>query len=133
MKRVLRAATAFAALHFAVAVAHAADVTVIDGDTILYDGRQAEIWGVIAPAKGEMCTTTQGEKWPCGDRAAEQLSELAADATFVCEEKEPGFLLCRTGGLDVGLLLVKEGVVRARQDYRDAEARAREAGVGLWR
>ncbi|MEQ1942436.1 thermonuclease family protein [Mesorhizobium sp. VNQ89] len=110
----------------------AAEVTVIDGDTIVYDGRQAEIWGTIAPSRTEICTTSTNEKWPCGERAYEQLSELARDETFRCEEKEERFLLCRAGGLDVGLLMVKEGLVRARQDYHDVEARAREAKVGLW-
>jgi hypothetical protein len=28
--------------------------------------------------------------------------------------------------------MVKEGLVRARQDYHDVESRAREAHVGLW-
>ncbi|MBL8580097.1 MAG: thermonuclease family protein [Mesorhizobium sp.] len=131
MNRLLSSSMAILAL-CAASASLAADVTVIDGDTIVYEGKQAEIWGVIAPSKGETCATSGNEKWPCGERAFTQLSEAAADETFACEEKEPGFLLCRAGGLDVGLLMVKEGLVRARQDYHDVEARAREARVGLW-
>jgi len=112
--------------------AAAADVTVVDGDSMIYDGRSLEVWGIIAPSKSETCVTTQGEKWPCGERAFTALSEAASDPTFACENKESGFVVCRAGGLDVGLLLVKEGLVRARQDYKDIEARAREAKVGLW-
>ncbi len=112
--------------------AHAADVSVIDGDTLLHNGVQVEIWGIIAPSKTETCTTSGGEKWPCGERAFEALSQAASDETFECETKEQGFVLCHAGGLDVGALLVKEGLVRARQDYRSIEARARDAKVGLW-
>lgn len=112
--------------------ADAADVTVIDGDSIVYDGRQVEIWGIIAPARSETCATTRNEKWACGERAFAELASAASDPTFACEDKEPGFVVCRAGGLDVGLLLVREGLVRARQDYRNAEARARDAGIGLW-
>ncbi len=131
MNRLLSSSMAILAL-CAASASLAADVTIIDGDTIVYEGKQAEIWGVIAPSKGETCVTSSNEKWPCGERAFAQLSEVAADETFACDEKEPGFLLCRAGGLDVGLLMVKEGLVRARQDYHDVEARAREAKIGLW-
>lgn len=115
-----------------VSQASAADIEVIDGDSLVYDGQKVEIWGIIAPARSETCVTSQGDKWPCGERAFEQLSEASADETFVCSQKEEGFVVCLAGGLDVGRLLVSEGLVRARQDYRDAEARAREDRLGLW-
>ena len=122
-----------AALQFAPALsASAAEVTVVDGDSMIYNGRSIEIWGIIAPSKGETCLTLQGEKWACGERAFAALETAASDPSFACEDKEPGFVVCRAEGLDVGLLLVKEGLVRARQDYKDVEARAREAKVGLW-
>lgn len=112
--------------------AAAADVTVVDGDSLIYQGKTVEIWGVIAPSRRESCIATDGKKWPCGEQAYEALSQAASDESFACEDKEAGFVLCRAGGLDVGLLMVKEGLVRARQDYKDIEARAREAKVGLW-
>ncbi len=121
-----------AVLLLGLTVAHAAEISVSDGDTLVYDGRQVELWGVISPARSETCTTSANEKWPCGERAFEALSQAASDETFACEEKEPGFVLCRAGGLDVAALMVKEGLARARQDYHDLEARAREARVGLW-
>lgn len=106
--------------------------TAVDGDTLIIDGKQVELWGVIAPEKSETCKTSSGKSWPCGQSALEQLQQLAADETFVCAPKEPGFVICHAGGLDVALLLVKEGLVRARGDYHDQEARAREAKVGIW-
>lgn len=106
--------------------------TAIDGDSLMLDGKQVELWGVIAPEKSETCKTSSGTIWPCGQSALEQLQQLTADETFACTPKEPGFVICQAGGLDVARLLVKEGLVRARQDYHDAEARAREAKVGIW-
>ena len=125
----LAAATAMLAMTLA---GRAADVQVVDGDSIVYNGRSVEIWGIIAPSRTETCLTASGEKWPCGERAFSELSAMAADPSFACEDKEPGFVVCHAGGLDVGLLLVKEGLVRARQGYKDIEARAREAKIGLW-
>jgi len=113
-------------------VVHAAEVTVFDGDTLRYDGVQAEIWGIISPGRTETCRTSTGRDWPCGERAFQQLSEIAADETFSCAEKEAGFLICRAAGFDAGLLMVKEGLARARQDYKDVEIRAKEARIGLW-
>lgn len=124
------AAAASLALFASLAVA--ATVSVEDGDSLVLDGRHVEIWGIIAPQKSETCTTTAGAKWPCGQRAFEQLSEAAADPSFSCETKEEGFVVCHAGGMDVGLLMVKEGLARARQAYGDVEARAREAKTGLW-
>lgn len=109
-----------------------ASTTVIDGDSLMLDGKQVELWGVIAPQKSETCTTTSGTSWACGQSAFDQLRQLAADETFACMPKEPGFVTCQAGGLDIARLLVKEGLVRARQDYHDTEARAREAKVGIW-
>ncbi len=112
--------------------AWSASAVVTDGDSLDLDGKHVEIWGIIAPSKSETCTTAAGKNWPCGERAFEQLSAAAADGSFSCAEKEPGFVICHSGGLDVGLLLVKEGLARARQDYADAESRAKEAKVGIW-
>ncbi|MDP3898354.1 MAG: hypothetical protein Q8Q62_16925 [Mesorhizobium sp.] len=116
----------------AAAPANAATVEVTDGDSLIYDGVKAEIWGIIAPSRAETCTTMAGINWACGERVFAALSALAADETFACIQKEPGFVTCQAGGLDVGLLLVREGLARARQDYAGIEARAKEARVGIW-
>ncbi|MGB3502804.1 MAG: thermonuclease family protein [Mesorhizobium sp.] len=126
----LRSAVFAAALF--VAGAASAAVAVLDGDSLDIDGKRVELWGIIAPAKSETCRTSTGRDWACGQAVFDQLRVLSEDETFSCSEKETGFVVCSAGGLDVGRLLVKEGLARARQDYHDAEARAREAKIGLW-
>lgn len=113
-------------------LAGAAEVTVLDGATLAYEGKVVRLWGVRAPEKVKTCTTSKGTNWPCGERAFRQLSAVAADATFSCRRKQADFVVCRAGLLDIGLLMVKEGLAYATQDYKDVEAGAREAGTGIW-
>ena len=117
---------------WSLAPAWAVTAVVTYGDSLDLDGKHVEIWGIIAPSKSETCTTAAGKSWPCGERAFDQLSQAASDETFACVDKEPGFVVCHAGGMDIGLLLVKEGLARARQDYADAESRAKEAKIGIW-
>ncbi|QUS37859.1 hypothetical protein RPMA_02535 [Tardiphaga alba] len=115
-----------------VAPTAAADVQVIDGGSLVLNGRTVRLWGIEAPPATEVCVTTSGRSWPCGQRAHAELRSALQDGVVVCQPKAPGFEVCRIAGLDVGALLVKEGLAKARDDYRELEARARQARVGLW-
>lgn len=121
-----------AGLFLVVNPAAATDVQVVDGGTLVVDGRTVRFWGIEAPAAGQTCTTTAGRAWPCGARVRDQLRSLIAGEGIVCQPKAAGLELCRIAGLDIGALLVKEGLAKARGDYQEIEARARAARVGLW-
>ena len=116
--------------------ASAADVQVIDGGTLVMAGRTVRLWGIEAPSAEQVCTTTAGRSRPCGKRVRDQLRSAVQDDDLTCQPKAPGFELCRVAGLDIGALLVKEGLAKitdsARGDYQEIEARARAARVGLW-
>ena len=112
--------------------AAAADIQVIDGGTLVVDGRTVRLWGIEALAATQTCVTTTGRYWPCGKRVRDQLRSAVQEDVIVCQPKASGFELCRIAGLDIGALLVKEGLARARDDYQELEARARSARVGLW-
>jgi endonuclease YncB( thermonuclease family) len=110
----------------------AADIQVIDGGTLVVDGRTVRLWGIAAPVARQTCVTTAGRSWPCGKRVRDQLRSAVEGDEIVCQPKAPGFELCRVAGLDIGALLVKEGLAKAQNDYQELEARARSARVGLW-
>src|SRR5262249_25792062 len=46
--------------------------TVIDGNTMRYDGVIVHLWGIDAPEKGQTC----GDGWPAGAMAATYLEGL---------------------------------------------------------
>lgn len=110
----------------------AADIQVIDGGTLVMDGRTVRLWGIEVPPAEQICVTTAGRSWPCGKRVRDQLRSVVQDNEIACQPKTPGFELCRIAGLDIGALLVREGLAKARDDYQEIEARARSMRVGLW-
>lgn len=111
----------------------AADIyLVVDGDTVMIEGRRFNLRGIAAPALDEICTTSDGSTWPCGSKARDQLAEAMVSGEPVCRIVGRETVSCRAAGFDVGALLVKEGLAKAVGDYGDIESRARAAKVGLW-
>ena len=110
----------------------AANIQVIDGGTLVVEGRTVRLWGIEAPTATQTCVTTSGRSWPCGTRARDQLRSALQEDEIVCQPKAAGFEVCRIAGFDIGALLVKEGLAKARDDYQEMEARARSARIGLW-
>lgn len=96
------------------------------------NGKDNRLWGIDAPSLDETCTTAAGKVWRCGARVRDQLRALLTEEKPVCEAKADGAMLCRAAGLDIGLLLVKEGLAKSTGPYQDVEARARSAKVGMW-
>ncbi|MDI6027965.1 hypothetical protein QBK99_17385 [Corticibacterium sp. UT-5YL-CI-8] len=117
---------------FAISVPASSETTVAGGGTLLIDGKPVKLWGVEVPLPGRICTTSTGREWACGDRARDQLAEVIAADAPICESKGDNAVLCRVVGLDIGLLLVKEGLAWSRGGYDEAEMRAKEARIGLW-
>lgn len=109
-----------------------AETKLADGGTLLVDGAAVKLWGIEAPVPGRMCDTSAGSAWPCGDRARDQLAAVAGEDEIVCEPKDDGTALCRAGGLDLGALMVKEGLAWSRGFYGDIQADAKAARIGVW-
>lgn len=110
----------------------ASGITVVNGDTVVWNGRTVHLHGIDAPEADETCRTAAGADWSCGARARQQLAEAASLDEVLCEAAEAGRVICRAAGLDLAALLVKEGLARAASDYQDIEAGARAAKIGLW-
>jgi endonuclease YncB( thermonuclease family) len=109
----------------------AANVEVIDGGTLRVRGKIVRLWGIAVPGKDEVCTTSKGEVWPCGQRSLAQVREIIQQEGVSCETKEQG-AVCRVAGLDLAALLVKEGLARSMHGYDALEQNARAARAGLW-
>jgi endonuclease YncB( thermonuclease family) len=124
-----------------VAAPAAADMRVMDGDTLRLGSVQVRLFGIDAPEARQQCTAADGAPWACGAAAAERLEELAAAGPVRCRPEDTDrygrmVAVCTAGGVDLGGQLVAEGLARAYARFSDAylgaEAAARAAGVGLW-
>ena len=113
----------------------------IDGDTLEIAGVRIGLFGIAAPGPGQTCRA-QGKVWNCGQDAAFALAFEVAEHWVTCREKgrDPrGWVIavCFIGPYDLGARMVGQGWAvadrRVSDAYAAAEAKAREAGAGLWR
>lgn len=121
--------------------APAADIRVIDGDTLRLGDRTLRLHGLEAPGRGLSCTDRAGHRFDCGAAAADALARLVAGRDLDCRVQGRdrfGRALgtCAAGGIEVNAALVSAGWALAddhrRRELAAVEAAAREAGRGLW-
>lgn len=116
---------------------------VIDGDTLIVDGRTVRLWGIDAPELTQTCRGDAVEPaWDCGRRSRLLLQALAGSGTVVCTVRGTHrgrvVALCRTGDRDLGAAMVAAGLAideptYSHGHYAAEEATARQARRGLWR
>lgn len=114
--------------------------TVVDADTLDFEGRRVRLFGIDAPEKGQTCERS-GTVWACGQEAALALAALLGDREVRCIEHgvdrhDRLVALCWVGGFDVSHWLVERGWAVAYRrfaiDYVEAEDAARQARRGMW-
>lgn len=112
---------------------------VIDGDTIVFNGRRVRILHIDAPEMGQ--PLTDHSDIDAGGVARDMMSLfcIRRDARLrVFGNDSHGRLLARVyvGGEDLGLKLVRDGYAivldGAPDEYVQAEARAKSGKLGLW-
>lgn len=117
----------------------AAEVT--DGDTLRIGETRIRLFGIDAPERAQACEDERGRGWACGEAAAARLRSLTAGRTVRCRLRDLDrygrqVSTCMAGGVDVGEVLVAEGLARAYtrfgDDYAGIEARAKLERLGLW-
>jgi endonuclease YncB( thermonuclease family) len=116
--------------------------TIVDGDTLVLDGRTIRLWGVDAPEGRQTCFDARGAGYRCGDLARNRLRDLIGTRPVSCQARDRDrydrtVAQCRVAGIDLGEALVREGLaVEYRQfsrgAYSGAEAAARQTKRGIW-
>ncbi len=112
-------------------------ITVVDGQTLVLDGRTYQLAGITAPRMGEQCTV-RSQRRDCGLIARAQLLDLTAGAAIECRVASSGAgevprARCLSNGYDISRGMVYTGWARAVGDrYRELEIEARGARRGMW-
>ena len=118
----------------------AAEVRVVDGDTLRLGDRTVRLAKIDAPERGQTCGDAGGRGFDCGAAAAEALSRLVNGRSVVClvggrDRFGRGLGQCTAGGVDLNAGLVRAGWALAYADdpgLAALEVEARRAARGLW-
>jgi endonuclease YncB( thermonuclease family) len=102
------------------------------GEHVVIQGQSLRLHGVDVPSADEICTTSDGRQWPCGRHVRDELARAVTLDEVICQPAERETAVCRISGIDLGALLVKEGLAKAAGDYQALEDRARAAKIGIW-
>lgn len=114
--------------------------SVIDGDTLDIRGTRIRLESIDAPEGRQMCLA-QGQKYRCGQQAANALSDKIGSRTVSCEPRGEDryhrtLAVCRAGGVDLNGWLVAQGWALAYRRYSaryiPQENSARASGLGVW-
>lgn len=131
---------AFALPISAAAQSVAGPATAIDGDSLTVSGVDVRLFGVDAP-EGKQTCERDGQAWPCGEAATQQLRELISGKRVSCSGRGRDsygrvLALCSAGYNELNKIMVEQGWATAfrkfSQDYVAAETRAKQAGLGIW-
>jgi endonuclease YncB( thermonuclease family) len=137
-------AIAFAACHItttALAMELRGPATIIDGDTIEVKGQAVRLHGIDAAESGQRCITPESKIARPGKMATARLEALAKGGLVCKGTAFDGYgrliATCRSSvSSDINRQLVREGLawafVKYATDYAGDEAKARDAGLGVW-
>ncbi len=113
---------------------------VIDGDTLVVEGRLVQLSGIDAPELGQRCFN-DSKSWRCGLEAALALRKLIAFGEVVCESADPesqsAQASCSVDDKDLAVALLQQGYAVALPEapsaFQTAQNSAKEAKFGIWR
>jgi endonuclease YncB( thermonuclease family) len=114
-------------------------VAVIDGDTLRIGDHVVRLEKISAPAGGSVCHSATAGDLDCGVAAANKLASLVREGPVACtihgaDAMGRPVAACRSGGVPLSQMLVRNGWARAKTaDLRSTEDAARASGVGIWR
>ena len=112
--------------------------TVIDGETLVVDGRRFRLWGIDAPDSRQSCRM-RGRDYDCGRIAATALMDLVAGTRVRCRPVDgvPDAARCYAGGYELSEGMIHTGwalaMPRDHVRFAPIEKKAAAAKRGLWR
>lgn len=112
----------------------------MDGDSLQVGNREVRLFGIDAPEFSQTCTRN-GNPWPCGEAAADQLSKLVTGKQVRCTAVDTDthgrtVARCTVGTTDVNRTMVATGYAIAYRHYSAAYVSAEESAKankrGIW-
>jgi len=119
----------------------AGQATAVDGDTLHLGSESIRLEGIDAPELSQRCSDGQGKLYACGRQSKAVLTEFLKTGPIDCQESGKdryGRLLayCTAGSVDINATMVRQGwalaFVKYSTRYREVEAQAKAAKLGLW-
>jgi endonuclease YncB( thermonuclease family) len=114
---------------------------IVDGDTVQIGATKIRLVGIDAPETDQLCLDKNGERWPCGVSARDELIRHAGSQPWSClvtgkDRYGRSLAKCESSGEDIEKWMVRNGwalsFVRYSHVYDREEEEARAAKAGLW-
>jgi endonuclease YncB( thermonuclease family) len=113
----------------------------IDPHGVIYaDGHSLNLYGAVLIRRNRICTSPEGAKWACGQRAFVALRNLMEGKSIACmfnHVVEPPKAACSVGDKDVAQFLLSEGWAELAEGvtediYVEAHTSAQSRKAGIW-
>ena len=108
--------------------------------SILADGHKLNLYGAVLVRRDKICTTAEGGRWACGQRAFIAARNLFEGKSITCRFKHvmvPPKAVCWVGDSDITHLLLSQGWAELADEvteasYVEALASAQSKKAGIW-
>lgn len=110
---------------------------IVDGDSLVLNGREVRLLGIDAPEYSQNCTFENGKTYACGKKSRAQLVQLLKNGKLICngweEDKYQRLLAtCYAGELELNATMVQQGWALSYGAYEGEEAKAKQQSLGVW-
>ena len=117
-----------------------AETKVIDGDSLIVNGKEVRLSGIDAPEFFQVCYDKNGKEYECGQKAKKVLESLVGKdikcKTLEVDRYKREVAICFSRGKNINKEMVRRGWAVAytlyTNDYEKAEIEAKEKRKGIW-